>query len=331
MKKCAILTITVDLMNYGNRLQNYALHEALKHLGCEVQTVNYIPVYEKESYNMLNSTKIKSENKMYKNYKWIIRKIYYLRNRKLLKEKRQKYNNFLENNISFTKNKYTINSDLKELSRCFDYFICGSDQVWNPYWEGTNPIYFMGFVEENKRIAYAASFGVSNIPNEKKDYYKKNINLVKYISCREKQGVNIIKELTNRDVIQVLDPVFLIEKDEWNKIAIKPNKFRIKKKYMLVYFLGDISKEYAQKIKEYKNLLGLDIIYLDSKEHKKTYFASPDEFIFLIKNASFVCTDSFHGCAFSIIFDTPFVICERQMLDKEQSMSSRIILLTVFS
>lgn len=320
--KCAILTISVGIPNYGNRLQNYALQETLKSLGCEVETVDYKPVYPQSSYDSISG---KQEMNFWEFKSLVKRRLLYLRNRQLIKEKNEKFLEFTRNKINWTEQKYTIDSDFSELAQCFNYMIAGSDQIWNPYWEGTQPIYFMEFMPKENRIAYAASFGLSHIPDSMKDYYKNKLNSIKHISCREDRGVEIVHEIAGAEAVQVLDPVFLVKPTEWQKIETKPVALHDNKPYILAYFLGSISKEYIDKLNHYKKTLNCNILFLDKKDKLSSIFASPSEFLYLIRNAKLVCTDSFHGLAFSLIFNRPIVYFNRSLDNgKAQDMASRM-------
>ena len=328
--KCGILTINTSLMNYGNRLQNYALQRVLERQECEVATVNYTPTYPESSYRDLRIAAAQTALRA-KKHRWkkvvnlAIRGVLRRRNRKAQKEKREKYNAFIRDYIKWTSEEYTLDSELAPLGEKFDFMIAGSDQIWNPYWEGTQPIYFMQFVPENKRIAYAASFGVSSIPDQIKSMYGDYLKSIPRISCRENTGCDLVEELTQKKAIQVLDPVFLLEQNDWQKIEEKPDAVSTDKPYILVYFLGDIEKETAKKIKRLQKKNGCRLIYLDRNDKLNSCFASPTEFLYLIHHAAIVCTDSFHGCAFSIAFNRPFVCFQRTLNNgAAQDMSSRL-------
>lgn len=318
MGKCGILTISVGIMNYGNRLQNYALQQVLLGMGYEVETVKYLPQYPQSSYDTVNTSKSKT------NYKsFFMRKLLYLRNRTAGREKYNKFDAFTKNRISWTNKEYFIDTDFSELKNRFDYIVCGSDQVWNPFWEGTQPIYFMQYMPYEKRIAYAASFGVSSIPDNMRKLYTQYLNNIKYISCREDAGVDIVSEMGNSNAIQVLDPVFLLNVEDWQKIEIKPDNLNADK-YILVYFLGDIEKKVEKQIDIYSKQ-GYKAIYLDRRDKLNSIFASPEEFLYLVRNCELLCTDSFHGCAFSIIFNKPFICFDRTLNNgAAQNMNSRM-------
>ena len=136
--------------------------------------------------------------------------------------------------------------------------------------------------------------------------------------------MEIVKQLTGKDVSFVLDPTLLLDASKWRKIEKKPVRLRENSKYILVYMLGSCTKEYLKKIREYRKKFGYIVYFLDQNDKKNSIFASPEEFVYLVNHAALVCTDSFHGCVFSIIFNVPFV-CFTRTLDngEEQDMSSR--------
>ena len=335
-KKCGILTITIPLMNYGNRLQNYALRKSLVKLGYDVSTIHYSPTYEISSTNKPKNGKINISD--FRTFAYTINrkingKVLEKRNNKEWIEKEKKFKAFTENYLNYTTEIYSLQSNMEDLEQKFDYFICGSDQVWNPDWEGSNPIYYMGFAPIYKRVVYAASFGVSTLSDAKKQFVAPLIKDIQHLSCREDTGVKLVKELTGKEAVQVLDPVFLLSAEEWRQFSVAPKNSNIHSKYILVYFLGQISLQYYKQIKKYSKELGCKVIFLDSKRDINSIFASPEEFVYLINNAELICTDSFHGCAFSLVLNKNFIYFERSVSEKwEKPMNTRIqSLFNVFS
>ena len=137
------------------------------------------------------------------------------------------------------------------------------------------------------------------------------------LSIREEEGKNLIKELCGREAEVLGDPTLYLKVDQWRKIEKKVKLPR--KNYLLVYFLGDCITEYKDKIVKEAEKRNLEIYWLQSQEH---YDIAPDEFLYLIDHAECVCTDSFHGTVFSIIFQRPFLIFQRK--EKFVDMSSRL-------
>lgn len=312
MKKIGIITMIGD--NFGNRLQNYALQEYLKKIDVQPETI-YNSVYDlPQKKNKI----IDIPRKIYVHLKNILLKRLY---KKITHERLNLYDQFNNKYIQFSKEKLVKKYDLKELYNKYDKFIVGSDQVWNPYAYRNKEIDFLLFSKKEKNISYAASFGVENIEKQFESIYKKGLNNFKYISVREDKGKEIIKKITNRNDIEVLiDPTMLLTQEEWIKIEKKPLCLK-EKKYILNYFLGDISLNRKEQIEKIAQEYDCEIInILDKKD--PFYVSGPSEFLYLERNAFLICTDSFHSCIFAILFNTPFIVFNRE--DKSVNMNSRI-------
>lgn len=315
MKKIGIITLT-GYINYGNILQNYALQTFL---------------YKLSKENI--ATTLWFENTDLKIYKKFLLKLSYISNGK-------GFGNFINKLIHFSKavrdynfknfhNKYITSIHEKNivgLNNKYDYFVAGSDQIWNPYWL-KNSTEFLQFADRNKRVAYAASFGVSEIKSDKIEIVRKGLEGIDYISVREQAGAKIVKNLTGKDVIVVVDPTLLLLADDWEKIMERPAWYD-DEKYILVYFLGNLPDKVSDDIKILSKKYKLKII--DLMDEKNNYYCSPpSEFLYLIKNCSLMYTDSFHGTVFSILNKKPFVTCSKE---GGMNMDSRIdTLLSMFN
>src|SRR5699024_5201056 len=193
--------------------------------------------------------------------------------------------------------------------------------VWNPFYIRGSSLFFLSFAPKEKRISYAASFGISSIPEEHLENYTEWISEMEHISVREEDGAEIVKQLTNREVPVVVDPTLLLTKEDWLVIT-KSAKNKPKKDILLTYFLGEIPKNIQSKIKKYKRKYKLEVVNLANPKYKNHYITDPAEFLDYIYSAKLFFTDSFHGAVFSILFETPFVVANRK--SKTPSMNSRI-------
>lgn len=119
------------------------------------------------------------------------------------------------------------------------------------------------------------------------------------------------KSLPGKKAEHVIDPTFLLNREEWAEMEQRPSGVRIREPYVLVYFLGRITAEARKQIKTLKRS-GMSVIYLDKLYTVNTCFAAPQEFLYLVNHAGMILTDSFHGCVFSIIFNRPFTYCVSQ-------------------
>lgn len=320
MNKIAILTLN-GYFNYGNRLQNYALQETLKSLGFDVETIinGNKPNRDKKVtfLQRINNIKGKSPEEIYKRINFDLWKIIHKEENKQSEiERTEIFKKFTLDYIKETN--YTIS---EELSDGYDYFVAGSDQVWNPSYIHGSSIYFLTFADKEKRIAFSPSFGVSEIKPEYIERYKKWISGMHRLSVREDDGAKIIKELTGIDAPILVDPTLLLTREEWISIS-KEAKNKPKGKYLLTYFLGGIPNKYKREIKNIARKNNLEVINLGDIREKETYRTGPSEFIDYINSCSVFCTDSFHGAVFSILMEKPFIVYER--MGSALSMFSRI-------
>lgn len=306
MKKALIVTI-YDTDNFGNRLQNYAVQQTLNKMDiCAVTLKNNEILNERNLYSLrllkyLVNVKLLNKNNKTTN---IIRK--------------SNFKNF-DKNIEFEDRVFNFFS--REKYKTYDYFVVGSDQVWNPNLGRLRDLDLLNFTDSPQKIALSASFGISRIQKELKPKVEKALNSFKFISVREDDGKKIVEEITNRKDVEVLvDPTMLLTSKEWDIVAKRPEQLD-NQKYILNYFLGKMSDEQKSEIERIAMENNCRIInILDNAD--SFYESGPSEFLYLEKNAFLVCTDSFHSCVFAILYNTPFVVFERE--DNTESMSSRI-------
>lgn len=305
MKKIGIITI-IDNDNYGNRLQNYAVQETLKKFNkFEIETIKNDPRLNKEV------SKLKYFLKWIKN---ILVKIKNMINRSLRKEKFIEFN---RENIKFSQKRFNVFKKYND----YEYLIVGSDQVWNPFFYRLNDFELLNFATTAKKISFSASFGVSKLPEEYQEKTRKALSDFKKISVREDDGKEIIKKLGIKKQVEVLiDPTMMLTIEEWDKISRKPTQLK-SKKYILNYFLGEMSEERKKEINRIAAKNECEVINILDKD-SSFYQTGPSEFLFLEKHAFLVCTDSFHASVFAFLYDRPFLIFDRE--DKHISMNSRL-------
>lgn len=323
MKKVLIITLVGD-SNYGNRLQNYAMQTILEKRNFEVTTIKKL--YTDKETTLLKK-KIKFSEYEYfcqfvkNNIKKFMRFYNNKENANKCKQKRKEnFIKFIDKYIHVMKEDIT-ESNIDNLSKKYDYFIIGSDQIWNPFNITSFKFCFAEFADYDNAISYSASMGLNKIPKIFNDFYKRGLDNIKYISVREEAGAKIVKELTNRDVQVLVDPTMLLTADEWRNIAIKPKNIE-NKKYILTYFLGKISKKRKNFLEKVAKENNLEIINMVQIEESETYIAGPAEFLSYIDNATIVFTDSFHACVFSILFKTSFYVLDRE--NNAHNMNSRL-------
>lgn len=307
MRKVAIITLN-GYFNYGNRLQNYALQEAIKKTGLDVDTVLLERYAQAHNISTLDKMKGKNLAKLVDIFKEkIAKKIH----QDIEKERTKIFIDFTRNYISETDYRISENSIPSDLVDRYSHFVTGSDQVWNPSSRQDPSIFFLNFARKEQRIAYSPSFGVSSIKPEQQALYKKLIEGMHRLSVRENEGSKIIKDLTGLDAPVHVDPTLLLTKEEWLKVA-KPAKKKPEKSVLLTYFLGGIPTEHRSKIEKIAKENNLEIVNLGDRKDKNAYVTGPSEFLDYINTAALFCTDSFHGAVFSIIFNTPFIVYKRR-------------------
>ncbi len=225
---------------------------------------------------------------------------------------------------------YTIKQYEETLADA-DLFITGSDQIWNPYCCGFNPMLFLEFVKDKKCISYSSSIARPSFPPEVETRAKEDLLKFQHISVREQSSVDLLKKLLGRDDIQlVVDPTYLLSKDEWIEFGNRANlEFIVPKKYIFCYFIGFRKDEYVAMVEDVKNKTGIkDVITMDCVNGKTNYGngilykdGGPYEFIYLLNHASMVCMDSFHATVFALKFRINFVHILKNL--GERSLSSQ--------
>lgn len=307
MRKASIITMHFPC-NYGAVLQTYALSHYLQSCGLDVNVINYIPEYFKENISLWYVG-----NKKYKKNP-LLRLLYYavVVPQKMRRAKVFSAFRCSELNITERFSQEELMNGNKAIS---DFYFCGSDQIWNENNETLfDPIYFLQFVKGNgKAFSYAASGTISYpFSDVVQSVLLPWLEKFDRISVREDLMKQNLQKALNREVKWVCDPVFLIDKIEWLRLASKGSLKGLNKSYILVYAIGNDNTPY-RKARELGNELHCSVYgiswfrcpYVD-----KTLKCTPYDFLSIIANAKCVITNSFHGTAFSIIFNRQFWVCK---------------------
>lgn len=316
METVGLVTVTY-MDNYGSHLQSYALQETVRSLGynTEIITTEGISPKIKKARMKYALSHIGNIKEM-KSYIPALKLMLAIKMNKKFKTNHSKrhlrYLEFAKHNYVFSK---ITNSweETNELCKKYKAVIVGSDQNWRPA-NIAGGYYTLQFVpDEINKIAYSTSFGISYIVNSQKKVTTDFLNRINHLSVREKSGQKIVYERTGRKIPVVCDPVFLIDRDKWIQY-ISPTPI-FNEKYIFCYFLGENikHKKFAKELKRKTGYKIIAIIHGERYSRDNFEFADitpnsigPFEFLNLIHNAVYVCTDSFHGCAFSIILNKQF-------------------------
>lgn len=331
MKHIGIITI-VKVNNYGAELQALALQKKLCLMGFKAEIIDYLfyknKGHKREKCSMpFYPYPIKKKIKEYilPLYE-TIKSIPYWRTQK---NREKSFIEFHKKNTIFSPQCYHSYSELYKNPPIYDVYCVGSDQVWNPgCFTNLNP-YFLSFAPEGKRrISYASSFGVKELPASAKKQYSRLLQGLDSISVREDAGVEIVKVVSGRNATKVVDPTLLLTKTEWKTIAKydkEPNG-----KYILLYVLKD-SEYIKQTALTLRDKTGLQIVRICKGAFKQDkpsddiidiIDAAPDDFLGLIEKAEIVLTNSFHGTVFSILFERDFYTILKRNVENNSRQTS---------
>lgn len=287
--------------NYGAVLQCYAMQEFLRNEGYNVEIINYRPKCITQPYVLFDMRRFvhKKPNVMIKR---IIKELLILRNRYI---RWRGFNKFINDYLLLGEpvNRHSIPSK-------FDVYIVGSDQIWNSgILGGIDGIYFCEFPfdkKERKYIAYAASKGSANLNKDEIHFYKHSLSKFDYVSVRESDLQEVLQSHMDKPIKCVLDPTLLAPKHIWDNLISTGTR---ENKYVVVYQVRNHNKT-IQIANHIAKQIGADVkilvAWLEINRENMYQDAAPTEFVDLIRNASCVVTTSFHGTAFSVIFNRPF-------------------------
>lgn len=326
------LAINYDYHDYGGMLQAYATQRFLEKQGIDSDAINFDNVKgdisrRKWKYflsNMMDISIVKEKSRL------IEKKIRQKTNARLkaqMAERDNAFDKFCTSHFKVSR-PFASWEDMAKASQMeYDAVIVGSDQLWLPS-NVMADYYTLNWVPEKvKKIAYATSFGIGNIPQKYKEMYRLYLTRIDYLSARETSGQEIISELTDRSVPLVNDPALLLDANGWDEVI--KDKPIINDKYIFCYFMGDNpeQRDFVKRLAKEKGLKIVALLHLDqfieTDEHYADYTPwdiSPADFVNLVKYAEYVCTDSFHGTVFSIIYSRNFFTFKR--FNKKASLST---------
>ena len=327
--KIGIITIQ-KCNNYGADLQAFALQRKLQLMGYDAENIDYLfykhPEYKKTRKSR-PSFKLSLVNRL---KEWLFPKITKLRglkNRSAVKARQKAFEDFFINNVK-TSQRYNTIDALYANPPKYDVYITGSDQVWNPRTGASIEPYFLTFAPDGaKKISYAASFGVASLPPSAYFKYSKWLESYSSIALREANGVRLARQFVGCvEPVAVCDPTLLLTADEWKSAARHVEGVKAGE-YLLVYDLNvcpglwELAHKWAKK-------LNLPIVRIcrsagceNIPDVVNMEAVGPGEFVWLVANAKAVVTTSFHGTAFSVIFNRPFY----SVIPKGMSNSGRIL------
>ncbi|WP_290061200.1 polysaccharide pyruvyl transferase family protein [Paraclostridium bifermentans] len=284
--KASVITIK-GLYNYGAVLQGYATCEYLNSIGCDVELIDYYPEYFEKDVPKIKKLLINLVTTV----------------------KRRKLERFVRENIKLTKKTYRNINEIKNDNIKSDVYVVGSDQVWNSQLSlgRLDPAYFLDFTNSKNKIAISSSIGRTDVTDEELKEMKEYLKSFSSISVREQSAKDLLERIGVEDIVNILDPVFLLEMEDYKKFIRPVNH----KKYLLIYSFerNETTQKIANEIAKRLNLKIVEIGIFKSKYDcdKYEHNAGIEEFLSLIHNAEFIVTSSFHGTAFSILLNKQFI------------------------
>ena len=312
-KKIATLTFH-RAINYGAVFQTYALQKAIEKEGFESEVMDYRNPFLEALHNPHDLSK----------YKTILHYVKAITKNRVKRDNRKGFEAFRNEYIKISEKTYNA-ANIAQSQEDYSAIIVGSDQVWNLNCTNQDEAYFLPFIsDKNKKFSYAASMGVKLDTDSLKSTYKRLTEGFGAISVREEQARNELDHIGVNATVCV-DPTLLLDKTEWTMLAKKPDSFEAEKKYLLVYVIVETPSifEKAKKIAKERNL---ELVYINEGLIKKRAFRnlyklSPEEWLWVFSNASYIVTNSFHGTAFSLNFERNFIV---EPLPVKTNANSRI-------
>lgn len=298
--KIGILTFP-NSKSYGAVLQMLALYNVCKELGYDTEIINYHNLWMKqEKHSSLAKQNI------------VKKKLNHLLHYRLTKG----FAKFEGQMTKYPAKPVSDKTQLLAISKRYGAVICGSDQVWNPDITNYDKSYFLDFCgTETARISYAPSFGVESLQAEYGQQIKEELLKFQSLSVREKAGQQILCQLTGESAELVIDPTLLLNEEFWARHESQHPK--AKGSYILYYTIRE-SKTLWRKCLELSEKTGMPILRIGSnaiskwlhKTDKVEYIpdVAPDQWLYLVRNAGYVVTNSFHGTAFSVNFKKNFYV-----------------------
>lgn len=290
--------------NYGSMLQGFALQRFISgmsdSINCEIINYKNLPT-GKASKSGLIKIRLKRFFFYFTHLKEVRCKAKYASKLAL---RNIEFDAFLKSYTNVTETFYRTKQQLMDNPPVYDIYVTGSDQTWSPIVSGgyaSTPMFLDFALIGSKKAAYAPCVGVNSFTPEQEAFLKEKLTDYAMISCREVKGASLLHKITGRDVPAVIDPTLLITGDQWREIMVKP---LLKQPYIFCYFLGD-RQYYRDFANQLSKQTGLPILYIPvnwrefTNDENRIWNAGPREFVGLIEGASIVCTDSFHGVAFS--------------------------------
>ena len=313
--------------HYGALLQAAATQRAVESLGAECEIIDYYVNQDNTLFRRptgLGSLAADTHTALHY---------------KALETRYQRFEKFSKDHLRISGHRFESLEELRHAELPYDLILSGSDQIWNPkiFPDGHFDPVFFGAFSDRRKIAYAPSFGIPAIPEEMETELRDYLKDFSHVSARETQGREILREITGKDFPVVLDPTLLLNADQWAAMANTPRGYpgtetNTPLGYILCYCISKPGalEPYIRQLAERTGLPVVQLCGIRRKVHPKARCildAGPAEFLALFQNASYVCTNSFHGTVFSVQFQKPFftAVAPSELAAPERSRTFSIL------
>ena len=317
--KAGLLTF-YHLHHYGAILQAAATQRALETLGWECETIDYFVNQDTRIFRPAASPSLAASD------------AYNALHYPAVRRRWQRFEDFSRSFLRLTDRRYESREELRRAELPYDLLVSGSDQIWNPTIfpdRRFDPVFFGAF-SPLRKIAYAPSFGVARLPEGMEEELKGYLEGFSHLSVREVSGREIVREASGREAAVVLDPTLLLTAAEWSALAADPALRE--KEYILCYGISRSGalEPYIRRLAEETELPVVQLCGTRRKLHPKARMisdAGPAEFLGLFQRAAYVCTNSFHGTVFSVLFQRPFftAVAPAELQEPERSRTFSLL------
>lgn len=304
--KVGILTFP-NSVSYGASLQMHALYRAIQQMGHDAEVINYHSAYMRaEKHVRRRGAHSAARAAIQRRLRRLMHHRLYAAFRRFEREQNRLY----------PRRPFSNKAQLKKIGNRYDTVVCGSDQVWNPLITGGDLSYFLDFCGENThRVSYAPSFGLEQLDEPYGAAIRPELERFSSLSIREEEGRRLVADLTERDATVVCDPTFLIDVADW--MALEQPHPAAAEEYVL-YFTVKHSQTLFDRCCAWARQHGMKVVAIGGnfltnvrKKDPLVEYAvdvGPEQWLYLIHHARYVFTNSFHGTAFSVIYQKDFYI-----------------------
>lgn len=302
MAQSVLMTTFHKALSYGGCLQAYATFRVIESLGCNVKVIDFENPYEARKKTLFSLFEKGTQREI---AAALVKDAFF----KGSHYRKRAFGDFC-NCLPLTESAYTSTYEMGEVHA--DAFVVGSDQVWNPeITNGLEPAFFLDFGVARKRVSLSSSMG-SHVPTEDElGQMARYLARFTSVSVREEFARAHLAPVSKKGIRVTLDPTLLVEPEEWRRFAVEPSGFG-RRPYVLLFMVANPSAHYLKHLEDISRKTGCEVVQVRLNSNRprgvqRVIPATPQEFVWLIENAFLVFTDSFHGIAFSIGLETPFV------------------------